>query len=450
MEELERQIRDLKKEIFDLEKTTYQEKQALISLINILIVVASKYPGLSEELKCLQDLLSCDQHIDIEALERQVSSLKTKLLASEVEAISPEDISRLKEFKETVVVACRALRKIIISVTENLYPLDSILSERASKIDITCGDQVRKEDFEAASSEFLDFVGELRRKIEEDFKYINGTFRVFLDQIKELEKTLTSEYIGEQTAREIEYFEMNINEQMSSIVQSFDIHTTIEEIKQVVMEKIQKIKEVVSLRKKQEMERARATEKNMKKLQQRIAEAERQAREMSRRAEELKTVAMKDDLTGLYNRKAFGLKITGALNRGRESNEPICVIMFDVDGFKKINDSFGHVAGDKVLKKVAECLKRSFRENDFIARYGGDEFAAIIEGMDRSMALERLEAFKKNLSKVRFISHKKGDLRITVSSGVADVTSEDTPESIIERADEEMYKEKNAKKKVQT
>jgi len=450
MKELEKQIKDLKKEIFDLEKTSYHEKEALIGLINTLTLAASKYPGLSDELKSLQNILNYDQELDTEALERQVSSLKTKLLASEVEAISPEDISRLKELKDTVVLACRALRKIIISVTEDLYPLDSILSERAFQIDITCGDQVRKEDFEAASREFLDFVRELRRKIEQDFKYINGTFRVFLDQIKELEKTLTSEYGGEERLKEIEYFEMNINEQMSSIVQSFDIHTTIDEIKQVVTEKIRKIKEVVSLRKKQEMERARATKENMERLQQRIAEAERQAQEMSRRAEELKTVAMKDGLTGLYNRKAFELRISSTLNRAKESREPFCLIMFDVDGFKEINDAFGHVAGDKVLRKVAECLKGSFRENDFIARYGGDEFAAIIERMDRPMALERLEAFKKNLSKIRFVSHKKGELRITVSSGVAEATGEDTPDTIVERADEEMYKEKNAKKKSQT
>ena len=130
----------------------------------------------------------------------------------------------------------------------------------------------------------------------------------------------------------------------------------------------------------------------------------------------------------------------------RTSGEGFSLIMFDVDGFKEINDTFGHVAGDKVLVKVAECLKGSFRENDFVARYGGDEFAVIIEKMGRAMALDRLEAFKKNLSKIRFVSHKKGEIRITVSSGVAEAVPEDSVESVIERADQEMYKEKNEKR----
>ena len=446
MEDLEKQVRALKKDIFDLEKTFYHEKEVLINVITTLSLAATRCPGLSEDLEALTALLKPDQPLDTDAVEKRLSSLKTKLLTSELEDISPEDISHLKDLKEAVVSACRALRKIIISVTEDLYPLDSLLSEKAGQIDISCGKKLSKEDFEAASKEFLGFVDQLRKKIEEDFRYINGTFQVFLDQIKELERTLTNEFGGEGRIKEIEYFEMNINEQMSSIVRSFDIHTTIDEIKQVVINKIQKIKEVVSLRKKQEMERAKATKENMERLQQRIAEAEKQAQEMSRRAEELKTVAMKDGLTGLYNRKAFALRIGSAVSRTKELGEPFCLIMLDVDGFKQINDTFGHVAGDKVLKKVAECLKGSFRENDFIARYGGDEFAVIIEKMDKAMAVDRLEAFKKNLSKIRFVSHKKGELRITVSGGVAEATAQDSPEEVIERADQEMYKDKNTKK----
>jgi diguanylate cyclase (GGDEF)-like protein len=292
----------------------------------------------------------------------------------------------------------------------------------------------------------LGFVGGLRKKIEDDFRYINETLRVLLDQIKELEKSLTKEFGGEERLREIEYFEMNINQEVGSIVRSFDIHTTIDEIKVVVMEKIRKIKEVVSLRKKREMERARAAKDNIEQLQQRIAEAERQAQKMSKKAEELQTVAMKDGLTGLYNRKAFGLRIDSTLRRTSKTGERFSLILFDVDRFKAINDTFGHVAGDKVLKKVAECLRGSFRENDFIARYGGDEFAVLIEKMDRPMALERVENFRKNLSKVRFVSHKKGELRLTVSSGVAEARPDDTPETLIERADQAMYDEKNRKK----
>ena len=140
-----------------------------------------------------------------------------------------------------------------------------------------------------------------------------------------------------------------------------------------------------------EMEKAKAAKEHMKRLQKRITEAEKQAREMFKKAEELKTVAMKDGLTGLYNRKAFELRIERSLERMRDTGEPFSLIMFDVDGFKSINDTFGHVAGDKVLKKLGECLKGSFREDDFVARYGGDEFTLFFKDIDGEMLKLKLE-----------------------------------------------------------
>jgi diguanylate cyclase (GGDEF)-like protein len=103
----------------------------------------------------------------------------------------------------------------------------------------------------------------------------------------------------------------------------------------------------------------------------------------------------------------------------------------------------GHVAGDKVLQKVAQCLKTTFREKDFIARYGGDEFVAMIERLTEEMAREKILAFKKTLAKRRFVSHKSGQVHVNVSAGIAVSTSGDTPESLIERADRAMYDAKH-------
>ncbi|MBW2127308.1 MAG: hypothetical protein JRH08_16990, partial [Deltaproteobacteria bacterium] len=92
----------------------------------------------------------------------------------------------MKGLKETVVAACRMLRRVIISVTEDLYPLDKLLTEKAIGIDINCKGPITTGDFDKASKAFLGFVSGLRKKIEDDFRYINETFRVLLEQIKEL------------------------------------------------------------------------------------------------------------------------------------------------------------------------------------------------------------------------------------------------------------------------
>jgi len=164
---------------------------------------------------------------------------------------------------------------------------------------------------------------------------------------------------------------------------------------------------------------------------------------MARKAEEFHTAAMKDGLTRLYNRKALDLKLAGALKGLTQGGSSFALILFDVNDFKRINDTFGHVAGDKVLQKVAEVLNETFRKGDFIARFGGDEFAAIIGGMSEEMALDRISSFKKNLGKRRFTSYKLGDIRVSVSAGMAVARGGDTAEMILHRADKAMYEEKN-------
>ena len=178
----------------------------------------------------------------------------------------------------------------------------------------------------------------------------------------------------------------------------------------------------------------------------RIKDAEKNALEMSRKAEQFQIAAMEDGLTGLYNRKAFDLRVKKAFEAFYENKEPFSLVIFDVDNFKEINDNFGHVAGDKVLIKVAQCMQETFRKNDFIARFGGDEFAVIIDGLTRELANERIFNFRENLNRRRFMSYAKGDVKIKVSTGIAIAQERDTIESLIERADQVMYAAKEARK----
>ena len=129
---------------------------------------------------------------------------------------------------------------------------------------------------------------------------------------------------------------------------------------------------------------------------------------MAKKAELFQEAATRDGLTGLFNRKALDLKLIEYLNTLSIKGEPFSIVFFDVDKFKEINDTFGHVAGDKVLEKVSQCLIETFRKGDFIARYGGDEFVVAIEGLTDEMAQERISLFRKNLKKRRFVSYKNG------------------------------------------
>ncbi len=157
---------------------------------------------------------------------------------------------------------------------------------------------------------------------------------------------------------------------------------------------------------------------------------------------ELQTVQSQlqlDGLTQVYNRATFDQQARKTTQFSFLTGQKSCLIMLDIDHFKKINDTYGHPAGDTVIQSFARALTQSFpRKTDFVARYGGEEFAVILQGTDLN---ESNELVAKLLTKIRTlkISHNDQDLAITVSAGVALYQSGEAVESWLKRADKALY-----------
>jgi diguanylate cyclase (GGDEF)-like protein len=370
--------------------------------------------------------------------------LKSKIFEEETKKEFDEgNLSQLNELKDRLLKSCRIVKKIMIVLLDNFYPVTDEMKTQAESINVKCHKEMEQIELENAATSFLSFITGLKGKISEDFTYINNTFIMLLGHVKELEKTLTGELGGDENIKEIERFEIKVNNEVGSIANSFNLHTTIDEIKSAVIEKLTKIKQLMSKRKKEEIRKAQKAQKNIDKLKKKIAEAEKNAFVMSKKAAHFQSAATKDGLTGLYNRSAFDVNVKNSLTVFNKEKRPLSLVLFDVDNLKWINDTLGHVAGDKILQKVAQCLKETFRKDDFIARYGGDEFAVVITDLNEEMAQEKILKFKENFRKKRFFSSNTGDVNITVSAGVAMAMEGDSPEDFIHRADRRMYKGKN-------
>lgn len=152
-----------------------------------------------------------------------------------------------------------------------------------------------------------------------------------------------------------------------------------------------------------------------------------------------------DGLTQLYNRKAFDQQLLRTFDLGRLSSQPVCLIMVDIDHFKRINDQFGHPAGDLVLRQFADCCTQTFpRRSDFVARYGGEEFTIILQetAMDAAGMLgERLLHAARNLR----LDYLGQELRFTVSVGIAELSVADKDASSwLHRADSALYRAKQS------
>ncbi|MBI4056600.1 MAG: diguanylate cyclase [Elusimicrobia bacterium] len=166
------------------------------------------------------------------------------------------------------------------------------------------------------------------------------------------------------------------------------------------------------------------------------------AMENAKLYERIQEMAVHDGLTQLYTHRSFQTRLQEEILRAGRSQTPLCLIMGDVDHFKKYNDSYGHQAGDLVLKTVASVLSRYTREVDFVARYGGEEFAVILPAVVRSKGIEFAEFLRARVQEEPFVFQGQ-KTHVTMSFGVSSFPQDATSSSqLIRVADERMYRAK--------
>lgn len=274
------------------------------------------------------------------------------------------------------------------------------------------------------------------------------------DELEEIENTLKQLIFKHQ--EEVTIYSVNKMKEFRSLVETLveglsvftadtDLFTS--EINQTLVniEEVGVLDEIVEIRRRLSSEVSRAKQVVQEKQlrdDERKDELAEKVESLNQRLVAAQEEMLIDELTQVFNKKAFDKRIQEEIGRNKTMNAPFSLLMFDIDHFKNVNDIHGHQIGDRLLNKIGDIAKNVFRRDDYIARWGGDEFAGILYDTVGDKAKIAAERFRRRVEKTDFKYARRGaeqSVRITVSIGLAWYRDGDTPKTLVERADQALY-----------
>lgn len=234
-----------------------------------------------------------------------------------------------------------------------------------------------------------------------------------------------------------------IEKQIGLIKSGVNEANTIEDIKKTIDTRIEVLQSNMDQFINVEQNRKKKSDTHHKDLVDRLSNMEGETEKLRRCIEEERSKAYNDALTGIPNRMAFDERINNEYQRWQRYNHKLTLCLVDIDKFKSVNDTYGHKAGDIVLRTVAKKCASKIRQSDYFCRYGGEEFALILPETDLSAAITVAETLRESIEKCSF---QYGDkiVGITISCGLAQIKAKDNLDALFQRADKALYKAKES------
>ncbi len=273
-----------------------------------------------------------------------------------------------------------------------------------------------------ADEEFSEYLNQVKEEL--------GTIRNSLANAVELDADQNSA---------ADTFSDRVSTGVGGIKKSVEEHDQVDELKQEVTGHINYIADAL---KEFKAQRSESLTDRLQSLVNQVQNIERESQRTQEALEEQRHKATHDPLTGLPNREAYSERAYHEMQRFKRYCRPLTLAICDIDYFKKINDSYGHQAGDKVLKLIAKVVSTRLRKVDFIARFGGEEFVLLMPETTAEQAFKVLDKIRSAVGNTPF-RFKEDPVQITISFGMSAFVQEDTLESVFERADKALYKAKS-------
>jgi diguanylate cyclase len=302
---------------------------------------------------------------------------------------------------------------------------------------------VPEQDWPALLGEIAGLVREARQRIQAEKKELENFLRQLTERLQEVDAQLHgSETLREARLQSSRELDAAVKQEVRGMETRVQAAEDLDQLKSELQTHLDNIVQQLEQHQIEEEQNHQQAREEMGRLQGRLQAMEEEAERLRNRAREEHRQAMTDSLTDIPNRLAFDERMAEEFARWKRFHTPLALLVWDVDRFKDLNDQYGHKAGDKVLKALAQTLQDNIRETDFLARYGGEEFVLIMTGAEAEVLEEVANKLRGAVAGCGF--HFRGNaVQVTISCGIASFAGEDTPETVFERADRALYRAKD-------
>ena len=298
-------------------------------------------------------------------------------------------------------------------------------------------------EWQRVVDELAALIAAMASKSQREKRELEGFVYQMVDRLQELDAHLQgAEKLRHESKRSGEQLNAEMQAQVRDMHSSAESASDLEQLKSDVRRRMEAIGQRMDAYRRSENERHAQSEQRIHKMQERLKSLESESTELRQRVQQEHHRALHDPLTGLANRLAFDERCEQEMARRRRYSTPLSLMVLDVDFFKRVNDTYGHKAGDLVLKTIAQLLKHHLRDTDFLARFGGEEFIALLPETELQGALQVAEKLRTEVASCGF-HYQNQAVPITISIGVTEFREDDGFEAVFERADAALYRAKN-------
>ena len=317
--------------------------------------------------------------------------------------------------------------------TELVYRVDAL----DSKLAAMTSDQLPE-----ILSSLTELVGQRIKRIEHAKQEMEVLLSHMVDKLDEIGQFVADQNQSQsQSLASSETLNFQLAGEMKAMGDSVESADNLQQIRTQVRSRLASIDQHLQEFRQRETTLASAMRTRNEQMRSRIEKLEAEANRLHHQLKDEQRLSTIDVLTKIPNRLAYDKRIEEELKRWQRFKQPTCIAVWDVDHFKRINDTYGHRAGDRMLRTVAECLSGRIRGTDFLARYGGEEFVMVLPGTKLDDAARLIEEMRTAVSMIGF--HFRGTpVSITISSGVTALLSGDSSGIAFDRADKALYQAK--------